>query len=78
MSWLAAPGPVIRYRLNYEPVDDESRRMETTTTGKEITTVLHELRPQTTYRVTVTPEYPSGPGTLLQTVGTTKEGKCGY
>uniref|UniRef100_A0A3B4EY55 Collagen alpha-1(XII) chain n=1 Tax=Pundamilia nyererei TaxID=303518 RepID=A0A3B4EY55_9CICH len=78
VSWLAAPGPVIRYRLNYEPVDDESRRMETTTTGREITTVLHELRPQTTYRVTVTPEYPSGPGTPLQTVGTTKEGKCGY
>uniref|UniRef100_A0A3P9D789 Collagen alpha-1(XII) chain n=1 Tax=Maylandia zebra TaxID=106582 RepID=A0A3P9D789_9CICH len=74
VSWLAAPGPVIRYRLNYEPVDDESRRMETTTTGREITTVLHELRPQTTYRVTVTPEYPSGPGTPLQTVGTTKEG----
>uniref|UniRef100_A0AAX7SU24 Collagen, type XII, alpha 1b n=1 Tax=Astatotilapia calliptera TaxID=8154 RepID=A0AAX7SU24_ASTCA len=67
VSWLAAPGPVIRYRLNYEPVDDESRRMETTTTGREITTVLHELRPQTTYRVTVTPEYPSGPGTPLQT-----------
>uniref|UniRef100_A0A3Q3CJL9 Collagen, type XII, alpha 1b n=1 Tax=Haplochromis burtoni TaxID=8153 RepID=A0A3Q3CJL9_HAPBU len=74
VSWLAAPGPVIRYRLNYEPVDDESRRMETTTTGREITTVLHELRPQTTYRVTVTPEYPSSPGTPLQTVGTTKEG----
>uniref|UniRef100_A0A3Q4MGK4 Collagen alpha-1(XII) chain n=1 Tax=Neolamprologus brichardi TaxID=32507 RepID=A0A3Q4MGK4_NEOBR len=78
VSWLAAPGPVIRYRLNYEPVDDESRRMETTTTGREITTVLHELRPQTTYRVTVTPEYPSGPGAPLQTVGTTKEGKWGY
>uniref|UniRef100_A0A669BGH9 Collagen alpha-1(XII) chain n=1 Tax=Oreochromis niloticus TaxID=8128 RepID=A0A669BGH9_ORENI len=75
VSWVAAPGPVIRYRLNYEPVDDESPRMETTTTGTEITTVLHELRPQTTYRVTVTPEYPSGPGAPLQTVGTTKEGK---
>uniref|UniRef100_A0A669CR94 Collagen type XII alpha 1 chain n=1 Tax=Oreochromis niloticus TaxID=8128 RepID=A0A669CR94_ORENI len=74
VSWVAAPGPVIRYRLNYEPVDDESPRMETTTTGTEITTVLHELRPQTTYRVTVTPEYPSGPGAPLQTVGTTKEG----
>ncbi|XP_013127692.1 collagen alpha-1(XII) chain isoform X2 [Oreochromis niloticus] len=73
VSWVAAPGPVIRYRLNYEPVDDESPRMETTTTGTEITTVLHELRPQTTYRVTVTPEYPSGPGAPLQTVGTTKE-----
>uniref|UniRef100_A0A669FBK5 Collagen type XII alpha 1 chain n=1 Tax=Oreochromis niloticus TaxID=8128 RepID=A0A669FBK5_ORENI len=68
VSWVAAPGPVIRYRLNYEPVDDESPRMETTTTGTEITTVLHELRPQTTYRVTVTPEYPSGPGAPLQTV----------
>ncbi|XP_030576758.1 collagen alpha-1(XII) chain isoform X3 [Archocentrus centrarchus] len=73
VSWQPAPGPVIRYRLTYEPVDGESSRMETTTVGTETSAVLHELRPQTTYRVAVTAEYPSSPGPPLQTEGTTKE-----
>ncbi|XP_058469849.1 collagen alpha-1(XII) chain isoform X2 [Solea solea] len=73
VSWLPAPGAVTRYRLSYEPTDGESSVLETTTDGTEATTVLQQLRPQTTYRVTVTPEYQSGPGVQLQTEGTTKE-----
>ncbi|XP_047184536.1 collagen alpha-1(XII) chain isoform X3 [Scophthalmus maximus] len=73
VSWLPAPGAVARYRLTYVPVGDESSRLETTTDGPETTAVLRQLRPQTTYRVTVTPEYRSGPGEPLQTDGTTTE-----
>nr|XP_046228238.1 collagen alpha-1(XII) chain isoform X2 [Scatophagus argus] len=73
VSWQPAPGAVTRYRLTYEPVGDESSRLETTTIGPETTMVLRELRPQTTYRVTVLPEYQSGSGVPLQTDGTTKE-----
>ncbi|XP_029351702.1 collagen alpha-1(XII) chain isoform X3 [Echeneis naucrates] len=73
VSWQPAPGAVTRYHLTYEPVGDERSRLETTTDGPETTIVLQELQPQTTYRVTVTPEYVSGPGVPQQTDGTTKE-----
>lgn len=76
VSWQPAPGPVIRYRLTYEPVGDKSSRLEATTIGSETTIVLQELQPQTTYRVTVAPEYQSGPGVPQRTDGTTKEGNC--
>ncbi|XP_034384020.1 collagen alpha-1(XII) chain-like [Cyclopterus lumpus] len=75
VSWQPAPGDVTRYRLTYEPTGDESSRLEATTVGPETTTVLQELQPRTTYRVTVTPEYRSGSGAPLQTDGTTKEAK---
>ncbi|XP_071323618.1 collagen alpha-1(XII) chain isoform X2 [Trachinotus anak] len=75
VSWQPAPGAVTRYRLTYEPAGDERSRLETTTDGTETTTVLQELQPQTNYRVTVTPEYESGPGVPLQTDGTTKEAR---
>uniref|UniRef100_A0A8C9ZMP6 Collagen alpha-1(XII) chain n=1 Tax=Sander lucioperca TaxID=283035 RepID=A0A8C9ZMP6_SANLU len=74
VSWQPAPGDVTRYKLTYEPAGDESSRLETTTVSAETTIVLQELQPKTTYRVTVTPEYPSGSGVPLQTDGTTKEG----
>ncbi|XP_026185345.1 collagen alpha-1(XII) chain isoform X2 [Mastacembelus armatus] len=73
VSWQPAPGVVTRYLLTYEPVGDESSRLETTTVGSETSIVLRELQPQTTYRVTVTPEHRSGPGVPQQTDGTTKE-----
>ncbi|XP_035534688.1 collagen alpha-1(XII) chain isoform X2 [Morone saxatilis] len=73
VSWQPAPGAVTRYRLTYEPVGDQLSRLETATIGPDSTIVLQELRPGTTYRVTVTPEYQSGPGVPQQTDGTTKE-----
>ncbi|KAM8725153.1 collagen alpha-1(XII) chain isoform 2-T3 [Acanthopagrus schlegelii] len=75
VSWQPAPGAVTHYRLTYEPVGDDSSMMEKTTVGPETTTVLQELKPKTTYRVTVIPEYQSGSGMPLQTEGTTKEAK---
>lgn len=74
VSWQPAPGAVTRYQVTYQPVGDQSSRLEATTTGSETSIVLHELQPQTTYRVSVTPEYQSGPGGTQQTDGTTKEG----
>uniref|UniRef100_A0A671W1Y9 Collagen type XII alpha 1 chain n=2 Tax=Sparus aurata TaxID=8175 RepID=A0A671W1Y9_SPAAU len=78
VSWQPAPGAVTRYRLTYEPVGDDSLMMERTTVGPETTTVLQELQPKTTYRVTVIPEYQSGSGVPLQTEGTTKEGNHSF
>lgn len=78
VSWQPAPGAVIRYRLTYEPVGGQGSRLETTTVGTETTVVLQELQPQTTYRVTVIPEYGSGSGEPLQTDGTTKEGDSSF
>lgn len=71
---MPAPGEVVNYRLTYVPVRGDSARLETTTVGPATTIVLQELFPQTTYRVTVTPEYRSGPGGEMQIDGTTKEG----
>lgn len=76
VSWRPAPGDVARYRLTYEPAGDESSKLETFTVGPELTVVLQDLLPQTTYRVSVTPEYQGGPGVAQQTDGTTTEGEC--
>ncbi|KTG44213.1 hypothetical protein cypCar_00020928 [Cyprinus carpio] len=72
VSWRAAPGAVLRYRLLYEPVGGGDK-LEAETDGSQVTTVLHELLPVTTYRVTVYPEYASGMGLSMDTEGTTKE-----
>uniref|UniRef100_A0A8C2I9R9 Collagen, type XII, alpha 1a n=1 Tax=Cyprinus carpio TaxID=7962 RepID=A0A8C2I9R9_CYPCA len=59
VSWRAAPGAVLRYRLLYEPVGGGDQ-LEAETDGSQVTIVLHELLPVTTYCVTVYPEYASG------------------
>lgn len=76
VSWQPAPGDVTYYRLSYHPLEgEELQGMEVTTSGPETTVVLTELLPQTTYRVTVTPEYQSGPGEPLEVDGSTREGQ---
>ncbi|XP_026141096.1 collagen alpha-1(XII) chain isoform X4 [Carassius auratus] len=72
VSWRAAPGAVLRYRLLYEPVGGGDK-LEAQTDGSQVTIVLHELLHVTTYRVTVYPEYASGAGSSMDTEGTTKE-----
>nr|XP_017208134.2 collagen alpha-1(XII) chain isoform X2 [Danio rerio] len=73
VSWREAPGPVVRYRLTYVPVQGDSGLLETATVGPETTIVLQQLYPVTTYRVSVAAEYPSGVGPQMQIDGTTKE-----
>ncbi|KAG9268607.1 collagen alpha-1(XII) chain-like isoform X2 [Astyanax mexicanus] len=74
VSWQAAPGSVLRYRLFYEPVSGGDK-LEAETEGSQTTIVLQELFPITTYRVTVVAEYASGMGPPMNTLGTTKEAK---
>uniref|UniRef100_A0A4W5P3T0 Collagen alpha-1(XII) chain n=1 Tax=Hucho hucho TaxID=62062 RepID=A0A4W5P3T0_9TELE len=73
VSWLAAPGPVVRYLLSYVPLMGGGERLEAQTNGPDTTIVLQELFPITTYRVSVSAEYTSGLGVEMQVDGTTKE-----
>lgn len=76
VSWQPAPGEVTYYRLSYHPLEGkELQGKEVTTSGPETTVVLTGLLPQTTYRVTVTPEYQSGAGEPLEVDGLTREGQ---
>ncbi len=77
MSWQAAPGAVIRYRLSYIPLSGTGEILEAQTIGTETTIVLQELFPITTYRVSVSAEYSTGMGDEMQVDGTTKEGELG-
>ncbi|KAM7403882.1 hypothetical protein PAMA_004351 [Pampus argenteus] len=73
VSWQAAPGSVIRYRLTYIPLSGAGEILEAQTIGSETTIVLQELFPITTYRVSVSAEYATGMGNKMQVDGTTKE-----
>lgn len=75
MSWRAAPGSVIRYRLSYVPLSGVGEILEAQTIGPETSIVLQELFPITTYRVSVYAEYSTGMGEEMQIDGTTKEGE---
>lgn len=75
MSWRAAPGSVIRYRLSYVPLSGAGEILEAQTIGPETSIVLQELFPITTYRVSVSAEYSTGMGEEMQIDGTTKEGE---
>lgn len=75
VSWRAAPGAVVRYRLSYIPLSGVGEILEAQTIGTETTIVLQELFPITTYRVSVSAEYATGIGPEMQVDGTTKEGE---
>uniref|UniRef100_A0A8C2Z6A7 Collagen type XII alpha 1 chain n=1 Tax=Cyclopterus lumpus TaxID=8103 RepID=A0A8C2Z6A7_CYCLU len=75
VSWQAAPGPVIRYRLSYVPLSGAGETLEAQTIGSVTDIVLEELFPFTTYRVSVSAEYAAGVGDEMQVDGTTKEGE---
>ncbi|KAM9435215.1 collagen alpha-1(XII) chain isoform 2-T2 [Clarias gariepinus] len=73
VSWVPAPGAVVRYRLTYLPIRGDSATREAFTRGPETNIVLQQLLPLTTYRVSVAAEYSSGTGEQRQIDGTTKE-----
>uniref|UniRef100_A0A8D0AFH4 Collagen type XII alpha 1 chain n=1 Tax=Sander lucioperca TaxID=283035 RepID=A0A8D0AFH4_SANLU len=73
VSWQAAPGSVIRYRLSYVAQSGTGEILEAQTIGPETTIVLQELFPITTYSVSVSAEYATGVGNEMQVDGTTKE-----
>ncbi|XP_078085516.1 collagen alpha-1(XII) chain-like isoform X2 [Mustelus asterias] len=72
VRWTAAPGNVLRYRLEYSPVTGEERK-EVTVGGMETHTTLNNLLPDTKYLVKVVPEYRTLIGDPLIGQGTTKE-----
>ncbi|XP_041099442.1 collagen alpha-1(XII) chain-like, partial [Polyodon spathula] len=74
VTWGAAPGNVVWYRLSYYPIGGGDTK-ETSIPGSETTVVLPELLPSTTYRVSVAAEYQSGVGGEMQIDGTTKEAR---
>ncbi|KAK6490157.1 collagen alpha-1(XII) chain-like isoform X1 [Huso huso] len=74
VTWGAAPGNVVLYRLSYSPIGGGDTK-ETTVLESETSIVLTELLPSTTYRVSVAAEYQSGVGGEMQIDGTTKEAR---
>ncbi|KAL2099144.1 hypothetical protein ACEWY4_005624 [Coilia grayii] len=73
VTWQAAPGSVLRYRLFYYAIAGTGRQLEAETDGKTTTIVLQQLLPLTTYRVSVIAEYAAGMGDAMEIDGTTKE-----
>ncbi|KAG7244369.1 hypothetical protein INR49_002894 [Caranx melampygus] len=70
VTWRAAPGNVINYRVTYKP-QAGGRQLAAKVPGGTTTTVLRRLTPLTTYDITVLPVYRSGEGIARQGVGTT-------
>ncbi|XP_038672798.1 collagen alpha-1(XII) chain-like isoform X2 [Scyliorhinus canicula] len=72
LRWTAAPGNVLRYRLEYRPVVGGDRK-EVTVGGLETETILNNLLPDTKYSVKIVAEYQTATGEPLIGQGTTKE-----
>lgn len=71
VTWNAAPGPVVSYRLTYVP-QAGGKEMTMKIPANVTTTMLRKLQPLTTYRITVHPIYKRGEGKARQGVGTTR------
>ena len=71
ITWMAAPGKVINYRVTYVPTDG-GKEMFAKVPGTSTSTVLKRLTPMTTYDITVHPIYKRGEGKARQGVGTTR------
>uniref|UniRef100_A0A673I296 Collagen alpha-1(XII) chain n=1 Tax=Sinocyclocheilus rhinocerous TaxID=307959 RepID=A0A673I296_9TELE len=70
VTWKAAPGPVVSYRLTYVP-EVGGKEMTMKIPANVTTTVLRKLQPLTTYNIKVHPIYKRGEGKARQGVGTT-------
>lgn len=71
VTWQAAPGNVLNYRVTYKP-QVGGRQLAAKVPGGTTTTVLRRLTPLTTYDITVLPVYRTGEGKARQGVGTTR------
>lgn len=71
VTWKAAPGPVVSYRLTYVPRAG-GKEMTMKIPANVTTTMLRKLQPLTTYLITVHPIYKRGEGKARQGVGTTR------
>ena len=73
LSWRAAPGNVLQYRITYKAAEGGDL-MEATVQGDTTEALLTNLQPTTEYELFVTASYASGPGEPLLGTGTTLEG----
>lgn len=73
LSWQAAPGNVLQYRIAYKPEGGE--RKEIAVKGDSTVAMLKNLLSGTEYELFVSARYSSGLGNPLLGKGTTLEGK---
>lgn len=71
VTWKAAPGPVVSYKLTYVS-QVSGKEMTMKIPANVTTTMLRKLQPMTTYLITVHPIYKRGEGKARQGVGTTR------
>lgn len=74
LSWEAAPGRVLQYRVAFRPVAGGEMKV-VTVKGENTATLLKNLQPGTEYELAVSARYASGQGNPLEGRGTTLEGK---
>ena len=74
LSWAAAPGRVLQYRINFLPSAGGERK-EVSVKGENTNILLKNLQPGTEYDLAVSARYSSGLGDPLKGKGTTLEGK---
>lgn len=71
VTWQAAPGNVLNYRVTYKPKSG-GRQLAAKVPGGTTSTVLRRLTHLTTYDITVLPVYRFGEGKARQGEGTTR------
>lgn len=74
LTWRAAPGNVLQYRIAFKPAEGGERK-EISVKGDTTQAVLKNLQPATEYELFVSARYSSGLGEPLLGTGTTLEGK---
>lgn len=75
LSWAAAPGRVLQYRINFRPSAGGEKK-EVSVKGGNTNTLLKNLQPGTEYDLEVSARYSSGLGDPLEGKGATLEGKA--
>nr|XP_020464293.1 collagen alpha-1(XII) chain-like [Monopterus albus] len=71
VSWDPADGPVMQYRITYEPTTGDPIEEHTTVPGNRNSVILQNLDPDTPYNIKVTAIYGDGPGGDLDGAGRT-------
>lgn len=74
LSWQAAPGKVLQYRIAFKPANGGEKK-EISVKGDNTQALLKNLQPGTEYELFVSARYSSGLGDPLLGTGTTLEGK---
>lgn len=74
LSWQAAPGNVVQYRIAFKPANGGEKK-EISVKGDTTVALLKNLQADTEYELFVTARYSTGLGEPLLGTGTTLEGR---